>query len=439
MSECDRNVAVAQASINTTTEVLHSILEVRKDALAYQLQEAKEEITKDLYTSFNSLSLLLTQLNSFLSCVEKNFTICSEVELLAMKKSIERYSTNLQRAYDNLMDNSIIENECSVHTVFQPSNLSEVLSGFGKVEISSYSTTESIYEIQSWFTNPMLSLKLSIDRLRSPVHIFKNLKTPSGIALNQNGEILVAESRADAISLLSPVSGEKVISFGQSGPNGGDLRFPCSIAIDDKGNILVVDGCNDRVKKYSPRGKFLAEAGSHGTGQLEFREPEGIAINPVNQKIYIVDNNCHRIQVLNEDFSFSFSFGTKGKQDGQLYYPWGIACNCNGDIYVTDSRSCYVKVFTMDGQYVRKFGGEGDAEGHLKWPTGICLAQNKLAYISEYGNHRVSVFTIDGKFLRCFGSKGSAENEFGNLRGLTIDSNGILYICDPDNNRVLLY
>ena len=438
LEEGDNNMKLAQTNISTTAEVLHSILEVREDALLHQVLETGESISTDLRASYEKLAKLLCQLNGYLSCVENNFTTSSEVELLSTKESMRKYSSQLLDTYEYLMERNVVENNCYLHVVFLPRNMSETLSSFGKVEVSECGS-EGLYEVEPWFKEPTLSLKLSVQRQSSPLHAFNDLKSPTSIAISHRGEIVVAEGRRDQVTIISPVSGKVVNSFGQCGSEEGDLRFPCGVAIDNKGNILVVDGGNNRIQMYSPRGKFIAEAGGQGRGQLQFCEPEGIATNPVNRKIYIVDNNSHRIQVLKEDLSFDFSFGSDGLLDGYLYYPWGIACGRDGNVFVTDSGSCCVKVFTSSGQFLSEFGGEGDVDGCLKWPTGICLSQNETVYVSEYGNNRISVFTTEGRFLHKFGAKGKDLNEFGNVRGLAMDENGLLYVCDTDNNRVIMY
>ena len=438
LSDSERNIAVAKTYLSSTMDVLHSILDVRKDALMYQLEDTSEEMLKDLKLSCTNLSCLLVKLNGYFSCLEKNLAVCSEVELLSMRKSIIQQASRLQNACKISLKEMVSENDCFIHAVFQPGNMSEILSTFGRVEVSHVKFEDSS-EHKPMFLEPTLSLQLSLERHSSPLFTLAKLKSPTSVAISQKGEILVVESRGDQISFFSPMSGEKIYSFGICGSSEGEFSFPSSIAIDDRGDVLLVDGCNNRIQKYSSQGKFLAEAGCRGKGQLQFSEPEGLAINPVSKKIYVVDNNSHRIQVLNEDLTFDLAFGSKGLQDGDLYYPWGITCSTEGDVYITDSGSCCVKVFTSNGQFLREFGSGGDIEGCLKWPTGICLAKNGVVYVSDYGNHRIAVFTTEGKFLRCFGSRGTSWDEFGNVRGLAIDKNGVLYVCDTDNNRVTLY
>ena len=67
------------------------------------------------------------------------------------------------------------------------------------------------------------------------------------------------------------------------GPNPPDEKYtlcrPTDVAWDQQDNIFVSDGyCNNRVVKYSPDGKFLAESGSAapGKGENEYNLPHGL-------------------------------------------------------------------------------------------------------------------------------------------------------------------
>lgn len=433
ITENSKNTKLVETDIGSTTKMFHSILDIRKDVLTSQLHDLAEKQLEDIKSCQNHLSTLLAQLNSCLSYMEEGLATCSEVDLLLLRGNMARHVNHLQSVCNSSLKYS--ENDFHLRLVPTP-NTSKICSEFGKVEVSD--NFESTRKDMVSIFDPTLSLKLSVQRHNSPLFLFTKMKGPCGVALNRKGEIIVAEGRGDRVSIFSP-TGDKLYSFGTCGSAEGEFSSPCAVVTDEIGNIFVVDGCNNRIQKFAPDGQFLAVAGNRGIGNLQFCEPDGIAINPANKKIYVVDNNTHRVQILNQDLSFHSMFGSKGCEGDHLYYPWGVACSCNGDVYVTDSGNCCVKVFSAGGQFLREFGSKGNAQGHLKWPTGICVTGNSTVYVSDYGNHRVSVFTSGGYFLKCFGRKGTSREEFGYLRGVSVDKNGLIYICDTDNNRVALY
>ena len=432
IAESRKKTQLVETDIISTLNLLHSILNVRRDALTSQLHDMTQEKLEGIGSCQNHFNMLLAQLNSCLSFVEEGFAAWNEIELLSLKGSMVKHVNHLQSVCRKSL--KFAENDFHVKLVLTPNNMSELCSEFGSVEVSDNFTDKTMEPA----VGPTLSLKLSVKHLKSPLFLFMNMKGPCGVAWNQKGEMIVAEGRADQVSVFNS-SGDKLHSIGTCGSAAGEFCSPCAVVVDDIGNIIVVDGCNSRIQKFAPDGQFLAMAGNKGSGRLQFCEPDGIAINSANKMIYIVDNNAHRVQVLNQDLSYHSMLGSKGHEGGHLYYPWGVACSSNGDVYVTDSGNCLVKVFSSGGRFLREFGGKGDAKGRLKWPTGICVTKIGTVYVSEYGNHRVSIFTLGGHFLKCFGKKGTSRAEFGSLRGVNVDVNGLIYICDTENNRIAVY
>lgn len=53
-------------------------------------------------------------------------------------------------------------------------------------------------------------------------------------------------------------------TIGQEGEARGQFREPIGIAIDNEGFIYVSDSGNNRIHKFSPRGKFITMWGKKG-------------------------------------------------------------------------------------------------------------------------------------------------------------------------------
>ena len=115
---------------------------------------------------------------------------------------------------------------------------------------------------------------------------------PSGVAINQRGEVVVTEYEAHCVSVFSP-SGKKLRSFGTRGSGQGQFESPRGITVDGDGNILVADSNNHRIQKFTAEGQFLAAVGKTGGGWLQFVEPYGITFNTINNKIYVTNKNHH--------------------------------------------------------------------------------------------------------------------------------------------------
>ena len=280
-----------------------------------------------------------------------------------------------------------------------------------------------------------VTAKLPVQKLGTPIKTISGLKGLWGVAVNQRGEIIVAEVSGLCVSIFSP-AGEKLKSFGSYGSGQGQFNQPRGVAVDDDGNILVVDLGNNRIQKFTSAGKFIKTVGKQGNKPLEFSNPLGIAIH---QKVYVSEALNHRIQILNPDLTFSSSFGSAGSGNGQFSYPWDVAFDSTGNVYVADSDNHRIQVFTAKGQFLRNFGKQGSGNGELNFPTSISIDSEDVVYVTEDNNHRVSVFTCEGKFLTSFGTKGNGPGQFVNPRGIAVDKNGVVYISDQANNRLQLF
>ena len=283
-----------------------------------------------------------------------------------------------------------------------------------------------------------VAVKLPVQKLDTPIKTIGGMNWPWGVAVNQRGELIVAERCGHCVSIFSP-TGEKLQSFGLQGSGQGQFNGPRGVAVDDNGNILVVDQDNHRIQKFTPDGTFITTVGKKGNNLLEFNQPKGIAIHPLNKSVYIADYNNHRLQILNPDLTLSSSFGSHGSGNGQFAHPCDVAFDSTGNVFVADTQNNRVQVFTTEGEILRKFGKKGSGNGDLNTPTGISIDSDNVVYVTAFWNHRVSVFTCEGEFLTSFGTKGSGPGQFRGPRGITVDKNGVVYVSDANNNRLQLF
>ena len=82
------------------------------------------------------------------------------------------------------------------------------------------------------------------------------------------------------------------------GSGDGEFKTPYDVAIDDaRGILYVADSQNQRIQMFDLDGNFIAAFGSAGTGDGEFLDPRGLAVDS-NGNLYVSDFAAHRIQVL---------------------------------------------------------------------------------------------------------------------------------------------
>ena len=280
----------------------------------------------------------------------------------------------------------------------------------------------------------IVTVKQPIAELGIPIRTIGGLNNPWGVAVSENGQIVVAEYGGHCISILSQ-DGEKIKTFGTLGSGCGEFLHPRGVTIDKDGNILVVDGWNHRIQKFTADGQFLTSVGTKGCGPLEFGSssisstPAGIGISERN-RIYVCDRYNHRVQILNADLTFHSSFGRRGSADGQFQYLKDVAFDGTGDVYIADCGNHRIQVFTEDGHFLRGFRKKGRGNGELDFPSSVTIDSDDIVYVGEKANHRVSLFTSEGRFLRSFGSRGTEPGQFVHPCGITADRNGLVYVSD---------
>ena len=72
-----------------------------------------------------------------------------------------------------------------------------------------------------------------------------------------------------------------------------DLKEPIDVALDNDGNVLVADNGVGSVLVLDPAGKLLRNIGSRGTGKGQFKDISAVTVAPSGE-IIIADS---RIQV----------------------------------------------------------------------------------------------------------------------------------------------
>ncbi|CAH3181348.1 unnamed protein product [Porites evermanni] len=123
---------------------------------------------------------------------------------------------------------------------------------------------------------------------------------------------------------------------------------------------------------------------SEGIGKVEIVFSETIeqqsgAKGNETSKVIVVNKgaNVHdsplETQVQTRRFISVLAFAKKGESIGMLYWPLGVAVNDHDEIAVTEYRNHRVSVFSSDGTHLRSFGRKGKNNGELQYPAGIAL------------------------------------------------------------------
>ena len=208
-----------------------------------------------------------------------------------------------------------------------------------------------------------------------------------------------------------------------------ECRGSGGVAFTNEDHILVTD--DRQVLEFTLEGIQIKSIRQHG--QLQFQSSQGIMVHPFSRQVFIADTGNHRIQILNNDLTYSKVIGIwQGKQDGQFNMPIDIACDSHGNVYITDCMNNCMQVFTHDGDFIRSL----NMSASLEQPAGSAIDSNDTVYVSSGKDGSVSVLNTQGKLINTFGKRGAASESFV---GIAVGNSGELLVCDDSNNGVVIY
>lgn len=271
-----------------------------------------------------------------------------------------------------------------------------------------------------------------------PVQIISGLKHPYGALFDEDQNLLVSESNGTQVCLLMrDPKGHISSKFTQF----VEMRAtnPSGIASDEEGCVYVTSASGHSITKYSKDGgTVLATREIQGSKLGELMHPCGVRV--IDNEVFVCDRNNCRIHVFSKDLHPLRTFGSQGRNCGQLHWPYDLVQDQEGRVYVTDCDNHRIQVFDKSGRFLHTFGTRGSEESKLKRPMGISLSKDgKHIFVSEYDNHRVSAYKTDGTFVAAFCRYGTKNGELCYPVGLAFDSDGFLYVCDQGNNRIQVF
>ncbi len=265
------------------------------------------------------------------------------------------------------------------------------------------------------------------------------LSAPADVASDPEGHVWAADTAHSRIQEFGS-KGEFIRQFGSNGTASGQFKSPAGIATDSVGNVWVADSLNHRVQEFSKTGEFIRQFGSEGTGNGQFFRPTDIALD-AKGNVWVLDRGFGplfkaRVQEFSPTGTYMAQFGSYGSENGQFKSPTGIAIDFEAHVWVADTENNRVQEFTSTGAFIRKFGSEGTGNGQFKSPSGIVTDSEGNAWVTDTGNDRLQKFNSTGTYVSQFGIPGANGGQFVEPKGLAIDTSGNLWVADTGNNRV---
>ncbi len=184
----------------------------------------------------------------------------------------------------------------------------------------------------------------------------------------------------------------------------GRLDKPHGIALDVDGNLLIADEHASRVIRYTPRGEYLSDlGGGEGSERGQFTNPREVKID-AEGRIFVTDSKGDRprIQVFSRDGEFLRIFAAKGTRPGMILRAHGMAFDQTQRLFVVDVDNMRVNVYSHAGEFLYDWGKDGPDVGDFNAPHGLVVDPSGDVFVSGYYGP-TQKFDAEGKFLFAFG------------------------------------
>ncbi len=238
-----------------------------------------------------------------------------------------------------------------------------------------------------------------------------------------------------------------VSEWGGHGSGNGQFDNPTGVAVDSAGNVFVADRFNNRVEKFASNGAFITKWGRVGGNNGQFAYPGAVAVDAAGN-VYVADGNNARIQKFTSSGTYLTQWGIP-QVGGGLTLPSGVAVGASGRVYVSafaavpddetmspagqGDGQAGVLVFSRAGAFIDRWSTSGRSSG------GIAVDSAGSVYVSDFTNDRIQKFTPSGVLLTEWGSHGSGPSQFSGVSGLAVNRSGTVFVADRWNNRVQMF
>ncbi len=301
---------------------------------------------------------------------------------------------------------------------------------------------------------------------------------PRGIALDARGGAWVADSSNHTVRHISASGQVRTVAGlagqkGQADGVGSHARFnsPNGLALDPQGEVLVADYGNHSIRRISPEGVVTTLAGLAGQagnadGQgaaARFHSPNGLAVDAAGW-VYVADTHNHSIRRISPDGAVTTLAGLAGQAgsaDGmgsaaRLNAPRGIAIDAQGWLYVADNNNHSIRRVSPQGQVSTWAGLAGQsayvnaqgAAARLHYPRSVAIDGAGHVYVADTYNHAVRRISPDGRVSTWAGAAPAAQPEnpadtavpassaWRAPHHVLLDGQGRRYVSDNESGRI---
>jgi DNA-binding beta-propeller fold protein YncE len=309
------------------------------------------------------------------------------------------------------------------------------------------------------------------------------LNGPFDLGFDKAGNLYFSDTfnhrirRVDAKSgLIATIAGCGEAGYsGDGGPaTRARLNEPYGIALDDRGNLYLADRHNHCVRRVDPEGIITtfagtAKAGYSGDGgpaaQAGMVEPNGLAFDPAQARLFIADVADHRVRVVDlAAGTIATVAGTGAAEHGgdggpaaasRIHGARAVKVAADGAVYILERQGSTLRrvdprtgiITTIAGTGGRGYAGDGGPAlaALFDAPKEFALDPGGNPLVVDTENHAIRridllsglVATIAGGRRGGGGDGGPAEMAgLDRPHGVAVGPDGAIVIGDTNNHRI---
>lgn len=220
--------------------------------------------------------------------------------------------------------------------------------------------------------------------------ISSDMLYPQGITFSKtHQEIYISDKWKHCIHVFSK-NGDYLKDMLSKGNGPGQVRSPDGIAIGPNEELVVCDSGNDRIIIVNPQtGEHISTIGTVGN-KTTLNMPTGVTIS--GDKIIVADTGNHRIKIFYLDGRKLTEFGALGRGKGQFRSAEVVAVDSAGFILVGDGGNGRVQIFKPDGSVVKIFGGSSQSGDGFGWVSGICVTSDLDIVVADSKSRSLRIY-----------------------------------------------